>query len=200
MKWNDPFCISILGNILSDITPHDISLYKDLVISSPVYENKGGYFTTLEQNFLNDPLFSKLLKNIYHTSKEYLKEVGHKFEDIQISNSWAVISNKNNESPHHNHVNAYLSGVYYLTDGSPIEFLNPVDKLWNFYPEFNEEADDFRSYRTFQLDPIPNLLLIFPSYLPHKILPSTKDTSRISIAFNIIPKGEFGVDAAKLYL
>ena len=43
-----------------------------------------------------------------------------------------------------------------------------------------------------KIQPQKNCLLIFPSYLQHSIEKSIEDTTRYSLAFNIIPVGEYG--------
>ena len=48
--------------------------------------------------------------------------------------------------------------------------------------------------------PEEGLLIIFPSYLEHRVLPQEDLPPRYSIAFNIIPKGEFGPFTGKMFL
>jgi len=48
--------------------------------------------------------------------------------------------------------------------------------------------------------PEPKSIILFPSFLNHKVMPNETNKDRYSIAFNIIPKGEFGDTTMKLYL
>ena len=57
--------------------------------------------------------------------------------------------------------------------------------------------------RKFLLNKIPTepkSIILFPSFLNHKVMPNETNKDRYSIAFNIIPKGEFGDTTMKLYL
>ena len=43
-----------------------------------------------------------------------------------------------------------------------------------------------------EIAPIKNLLILFPSYLNHSVLPYYGTTVRKSLAFNIVPVGSYG--------
>lgn len=176
-----------------------IESYKDYINSLPLVKGDIKGICTVEQRLLNNFLFSDLKYQILKYSKEYLNELGDQFEDIQIASSWAAKPNKGISGAIHNHVNSYLSGVYYLTEGSDIEFLNPLTSLWNFHAIKNQNLENPRTFRFFSITPTVNSLILFPSFLSHYICPP-KDDKRISIAFNIIPKGEFGDITRKIYL
>jgi len=159
---------------------------------------KNGYYSN-NSNILNEYIFSNLKQTILKNVLLYLKEVGHEVEDIQISNSWANVLNKNQEIHNHIHANSYISGVFYLTESSSIKFNNPLLREENFCATkiFNE--NNYRTYTEYYINPTPGLLLIFPSWLDHSAVSSETD-NRISIAFNIIPKGKFGFPTAQINL
>ena len=192
MKFIDLYPTNIVGKVLNIYNTEDINSIKKL-IQSEKYINEGSYgYHSINQKVLEYPLLNPLKKSILKLSKEYLNKINHKFEDIQISSSWINILNKDQKIQNHDHSNSYISGVYYLNKGSNIVFYNPLDNLWSFKPDFIPNSK-------FNIEPKPNLLLIFPSFLRHSVNPSIED-DRYSIAFNIIPKGEFGPTTSKLYL
>lgn len=155
--------------------------------------------TTVDQQLLNQNLFIELKNYILHKSKEYLNQLGHVYEDLQIHNSWGVYTRPNSESSLHTHSNSYISGVYYLTQGSNITFKKPYD-LSSIVPKINQDLTNPRTLNTYSIPPQPGLLVLFPSTLQHKVEKSIGDEDRYSISFNIYPKGEFGVDTGKLFL
>ncbi len=200
MNWVNIFPVFILTHNPHDISEEHVSLYKEAIIDSPSSIANGGFLISNNQNFLENPLFDTLTQNILNLSKSYLNEMGHLFEDLQISSSWSVVFNQGGETDWHTHGNSYLSGVYYLTSGTAIGFENPLNNLLKFVPEFKSDIKSFRGQTHFKIDPTPNLLILFPSYLQHKVIKSSDNNSRMCISFNIIPKGEFGQTTQKIYL
>ena len=205
MNWIDLFPISILTDTPKDITFDDVILYKKTILEEPIIlnKNKDNFKSSLNQRILDNIIFSKISKNIINLSKKYLNEIGHNFEDVQISNSWSIIFQKGNTSELHYHKNSYISGVYYLTSGSEITFRNPHIDSYFFHPEYKDIpiiSSNFRSHPMFRIKPTPNLVILFPSFLEHIVEIHDKNEDRIGIAFNIIPKGEFGSLSSKLYL
>lgn len=159
--------------------------------------NELGSFSN-DQKVLEAPIFDKLTKEILERSRVYLKRLGHIFEDVQISNSWVNILNTTEQIQPHHHSNSYISGVFYVSEGSDIVFRNNHVDDWIFAPDF-EDTKSVEDQMAYHLTPHANLLILFPSWLPHNVLPSEKQ-GRVSVAFNIIPKGEFGRITSKVFL
>ena len=190
---------TILGEtIISDISLNEVERYK-IYLNNLEYEDNGTgkYRGTFNQQVLDEPIFSKLKAKILKYAKEYLKTQGIILEDIRIVNSWGTKTNIDERSLKHMHVNSYISGVYYLEESSNINFYNPLENKWmfNIIKEFKEDNSYTHTYKFYT--PTTNSLVIFPSYLPHEIETSKKD-SRKSISFNIIPIGSIGKNTAIL--
>tara|TARA_R110000803_G_scaffold69093_1_gene131293 strand:+ start:171 stop:800 length:630 start_codon:yes stop_codon:yes gene_type:complete len=149
-------------------------------------------YLTVNERILDGFIFKELRENILTEARLYAQECGISFEDLQICNSWGYqIGLNNNPSNFHTHANSMLSGVYYLTPGSPIEFKSnnfPISK--NPFP-FNLKNSPTPEKFFHQIAPKENLLIFFPSELEHKVTKNFID-ERFCIAFNIIPKGFFG--------
>lgn len=198
MSFIDLFPTTILSKLLNDsISIKDITSYKSYLYNETYLEGDQSRIT-VNQKLLDLPIFTSLKKQILTQSKTYLDSLGHIYEDLQISNSWGTKTNKGEQSFPHSHSNSYISGVYYLTEGSDIIFSNPL-KNPTFNPMRNYIKGNPRSYNSYSIQPQSNLLLLFSSQLVHQVEKSNID-NRLSIAFNIIPKGEFGELTQRLYL
>ena len=200
MKFIDLFPTSIFQDTIQNITDIDIISYKNFISKEHFLED--GYHmgkTSNNQQVLSNPLFKKLHDNILDSSRIYLREINHDFEDVQISCSWINLLNFNNYIRKHSHDNSYLSGVFYFDNSSPINFFHPLQNSYAFTPSPSQTQNTFRGSHYFTLTPTPKSIILFPSWLEHNVTPP-QDNNRISIAFNVIPKGEFGPTTAKLYL
>jgi len=123
----------------------------------------------------------------------YKNNIMKAYEDkFEITTSWVTKSIRGSYGQFHQHSNSMYSGVFYFEDANtPIEFesynLAPRQlsltepKEWNIW---NSKTWDFL--------PKKNQLLIFPSYLYHKIGRNYKDPERVSVAFNLFPTGKIG--------
>lgn len=103
-------------------------------------------------------------------------------------NMWFNINNVGDSNQIHTHSGSFISGVYYVkADKNQSEIV--------FYKNFTEDhiiasAGDVERYTpisgaTCRYPPRPGRLILFPSYVPHGVMPSTVDADRISIAFNL---------------
>tara|TARA_Y100001968_G_scaffold231801_1_gene214531 strand:+ start:156 stop:782 length:627 start_codon:yes stop_codon:yes gene_type:complete len=136
--------------------------------------------------------FSNLTKTIIDVSKTILDEQGYMGE-IEITNMWGNILRPQSQRAHapHSHSNNFLSGVFYIKtsdDTSPIQFFDPRPQSSVLKPRksgfniLNSDMAEFQSEIGWGV--------VFPSWLVHWV-PETKD-ERISIAWNVIVRGEYG--------
>jgi uncharacterized protein (TIGR02466 family) len=190
---------SIIGaETLDNINDKELFDIQKTLNEIPYHEASINGSTSKDQRLLDIPTFQKLKNKILNSSRKYLNHLGHIYEDIQILNSWANIIKKNQFIQNHYHANSYISGVFYVGEGSNIVFKNPLEALWSFTsPTTN---DNINTVDEIKIKPESKLLLLFPSFLQHSVDPSLVEKSRYSIAFNVIPKGEFGNNTSKLYL
>ena len=197
MKILDLFPVKLLGEVLKDISYEEINSYKNFILNDCVHIESNDFMKNTEnQSLVNLPLFLNLKNNILKYSKLYLDSLNKEYEDTQISCSWGNILLKNGKVLAHHHSNSYLSGVFYLDHGSDIVFENSSNTQ---YKAIELPTKPGFHINRFKVTPKPNLLLIFPSHLKHSVVPS-KENHRISIAFNIIPKGKFGPPSGILNL
>jgi uncharacterized protein (TIGR02466 family) len=103
-----------------------------------------------------------------------------------ILSAWANINRRGDFNQVHTHPGATWSGVYYVdhgesnpdAEGTAIHLYDPCPARTNiFFPELSASNVLFK--------PEPGLMILFPSYVPHDVLPHRGDRPRISIAFNV---------------
>ena len=138
--------------------------------------------------FLKDLLLDEFYKFSYDVMK-----YSNKF---RITTSWLTECNTGESSNYHNHNNCMYSGVFYLQakeNSGDIEFTRySNDARWILE---TTEINDFNT-TSWSWHPTPNLLLIFPSEVYHKIRKNNSDSTRYSIAFNLVPTGLIGSAAS----
>jgi hypothetical protein len=88
--------------------------------------------------------------------------------------------------PRHQHGISGISGVYWVraNEGAgPLIFYNPDPTL-----DYVAAEDWFNPYRTtiYEYMPKKGMMLLFPSYLQHEVMPSLPNVVRTTIAFNFI--------------
>jgi uncharacterized protein (TIGR02466 family) len=130
-----------------------------------------------------------ILQKFYEFKNSVLKTS----TDFVISTSWATMIKNKGYSQYHNHKNSFYSGVLYLEDvqnGGHIQFKNPMTEFGGFLTNIKEWG--IFNYEIFHVQPKKNLLILFPSYLSHKINLYSGETPRYSLAFNFVPVGIFG--------
>jgi len=133
-------------------------------------------------NFLdNVPLLKEQVLEHY---KIFLQEANAKvIPDLSLTASFLnIIKNQGFQYSHH-HPNSIISGVYYhqidRINSSHIVFENPnpvcdfVDPTGHLWPNHAEE------------EPVAGKLIMFPSWLKHRVSLSNSEYERIAIAFNI---------------
>ncbi len=139
-------------------------------------------------------LFKKLEIILYEKMDEY-RRCFLESNDYFIKNwpeetdltGWFISISKNGYLKPHNHVNGWLSGVYYVqipkkkkkSDGN-IQFC--LDNL--SYPKIDSDLP------TLEVETIESRVVLFPSSLYHRSLPFVEDTNRVCIAFDFQPKAQ----------
>lgn len=112
----------------------------------------------------------------------------YKCDRFQITSSWYNKSeaHRGMHQNYHKHTMSFFSGVYYLTEGAPTIFEDPV------YQRVNAQIEVVReNYWPFErTDAVPGKLVIFPSWLYHQSPPHVNDFDRWIISFNSLPTGK----------
>ena len=147
----------------------------------------------MKENPLGE-LHDNIIQHAYACADDF----GFQQYTLSMLNLWINVNKKGNSNASHTHPGAILSGVYYLSlpeccYGNFIFQRNPVDQhlreSWGCSDNFNRYnelvADEYDIY------PEEDRLIIFPSWLTHRVDPSAGEGERISISFNITAHSNF---------
>lgn len=177
------------------IFPTFITDYKGLsdklnIRKTDYYKNKGGQTINLQNDLYFKELKNRIklsvigiLNNFYHPKNKY---------KVDVVSMWLNSNQKNMDHPPHNHLNTFLSGVFYL-DGKENEFesLNlirpyaiPNLPIINKYNEINSNVLHIKTTK--------DKVIFFPSYLMHYVMINKNNKPRISIAFDVMLRGSYG--------
>lgn len=167
-----------------------LSKYLDSV--KHAQNGEAGGFSTDEQILDKNEFFE--VKNEIIARAEYFTKnfFGHVYNGLRIVNSWSNTVEKAENIPIHRHVNSYISGVFYLTYGSPLTFYDVTSSQFSVLPTCSDLGKYPRSWSTYTIEPKPGLLVLFPSTMYHLVSTSNDNIKRYSVAFNIYPVGKIG--------
>lgn len=140
---------------------------------------------------LNDEMI-KLSKEVENKSSEVSNNIGFNSE-VKITGYWANINRKHCYNVDHAHQGSLLSAVFYVKvpeNSGRITFLNPNALLMESYLQgknlnVNYDSVYYALSSIFTVKPKENSLIIFPSWLTHRVEPNGSDEDRISISFNL---------------
>ena len=155
----------------------NLSRFPNNIIKS----NYGGWHS--ETNLFKNPKFFELCNFIDNFCNASLGL------NVKFHQMWACINKKYDHNVIHTH-NAYqLSGVFYLKtskDCGDIVFRDPRSgALHSPHFIYNTHKKNFVDQVFEYFTPKENLIILFPSFLEHFVLPNLSDQDRISISFDL---------------
>lgn len=140
--------------------------------------------------------YPEVEKAILDEFKNVVDEFLHYPNEIIITTSWLTRAEKGHTSSLHSHKNSFWSGVYYFDDypedSGGIEFHSPLLP----FADFQVQSSSWNIYNSssWEVKPFRGKLIFFPSYVMHQIKMHNITTPRHSLAFNMVPIGEYGGD------
>lgn len=146
---------------------------------------------------LDNPELSSIrtafLKMIYSYKNEVFK---YNTTHFNMTTSWFTKSRHGQFSNSHDHKNCFISSCYYFGDNqfSNIEFNDPHQREFAFEAS---EQNEFNS-TSLQIKPTDDVMIIFPSNIPHRITTQTSKSVRYSIACNYTPVGRYGINDSQV--
>lgn len=150
--------------------------------------NRGGwhsqYFMLDQENTVQQKFALKVQEYIVRVFQLY----GWKIKDvnIRIQYMWAIINKKNDFNVVHTHPNCFLSAAYYVRASKNCgRFTVESPNIARRYAYPSIEKQNELNVDVASLDIEEGDLLIFPSYLPHKVGKNQSDEDRIVISFNV---------------
>ena len=142
--------------------------------------NKGGYQTNEIQDIeIGQPLLEKSSQLILSNYNLSNKKFG-------LTNLWINKNSKNNFNIIHNHPMSDFSGVYYhqVPENSGELIFFRGDRT-NQMMAIQQSINDKDFCACYEIQPLKNQIIVFPSHLLHMVNPNRSDEARISVSFNI---------------
>jgi len=146
--------------------------------------NKGGYQSNNIRYIKDEDLqnFISVLNRNLQSVIEQCEILGNR--KFEIGNCWVNINEKGNSNDQHYHPNSFLTGVFYFeieNDSGDLVLLRP--DLMKHYTNIMSNNENL--FQLIKVKPKKNSLIIFPSWLEHKVEPNNTNKPRISFAFNV---------------
>jgi uncharacterized protein (TIGR02466 family) len=162
-------------------------------------------FITENVTLLDDPKCLEIRNKVLNAFDDYaynLLKIKPETE-FYITTSWAVKFLPGGSAHEHSHCNSLFSGTLYLKaakETGQITF-HKHQKYLNFSSptislEFTEQ-NIFNS-STWSITPTENQIIIFPSNVMHSVDINNSKDDRVSVAFNMFVRGNFGGREAAL--
>ena len=117
-----------------------------------------------------------------------VKDMGWDLESqlVRITNMWAIINKDRAFNERHHHGNSSLSAAYYVKaeeNSGDIIFFDPRQANVFHHPT-SKEANSLNC-QVQSITPKAGTLVLFPSYLEHKVDENLSNEERIVVSFNI---------------
>ena len=137
-------------------------------------------------------LKNESLKNFI---SEISKNIGKAIKDmdwdletqiVKITSMWSIINNKDAFNERHHHGNSALSAAYYVKaeqNAGNIVFYDP--RQANVFHHPSSKQVNSVNAQVQSVTPKAGTLVLFPSYLEHKVNPNLSNNERIVISFNV---------------
>jgi len=145
------------------------------------YSNIGGWQSPSDM-LGSHPMFKDLYEDQMEALKEYTKNY---LKDVNITllNTWANINKGANYNLPHTHPNSTLSCVTYLeVPGGALIMEDPraISRMTNNNTVSHDQGSEY------VINPKQGDIIVFPSWLRHRVTPSFSDSYRVSIASNYL--------------
>lgn len=151
--------------------------------------NINGWHSTTDM--YKKPEYKLLIDELYKMQYEIYKEELLDSEPF-LGNMWANINYEGGYNIPHVHANSLFSGVYYVKckpNSGRLVCDDPRPGTQHTIPIRNKHNLPKHLLRSVEIEPIPGRLVMFPSWLWHRVSPNLSKDIRISISFNFLQKG-----------
>ena len=187
-------CPVYLVNRDSNLFPKEKKEIGKIIDKEGMYSNEGNS-ASINSYIFNDNL-KKIKQFVEQHLKTYVEQVinPRKELDFYITQSWLNVTKPGEFHHEHCHSNSIISGVFYISteQSDKIAFADPNTKVKDLIEIGFREYNTWNSTNWF-VPAIANELVLFPSWLSHKVEPNENATTdRISISFNTFVKGPLG--------
>ena len=164
------------------------------IVKEGMYRNSGN--STSNNAYIFYGKLGKIKQFCEQQIKIYVNETINPKEelDFYITQSWLNITKPGEYHHEHSHANSIISGVFYISTEEDDKFAvaDPNFKIKDIL-KFEPKMFNMWNSNNWIFPVNNNELILFPSWLVHKVDPNEKATTdRISISFNTFIKGTLG--------
>jgi len=151
------------------------------------YKSKKTQIIDLQKEKIFKPLINRIKESTLDISKNVFR-INRPYT-VDVVSLWLNINAQNTEHTSHMHQNTFLSGVFFLENTeSPLGFLRPQPiPILPIVDEYNE----FNSNKIFH-NGFKDSIVFFPSYLYHFAGVNNEKKNRLTMAFDIMLRGQYG--------
>jgi len=193
----EPRIISIFPVDLTIYQLTDTALINDTVkdLEKEAKVNVSSYDQTTQvlqtkDRLHKDQKYKQIISWITDRLNDFKNHYSYQCESFEITSCWANLSPAHSYATHqlHYHPMSFISGILYLTDGSPTYFRDPV--VQRNVNSMKLSGNPKLVPDTYGLLPDVGKLVLFPSWLEHgTIMHRLENYNRLTISFNAIPTG-----------
>lgn len=191
MKIIELFPVSIFIDVFEGDLRNEFEFVKN---QKTELRNIGGNYYSYNKNLLFEPELLNIKIFIQEKVKYYLNEYMGTSENIGITQSWLNKNPPKTKHHEHFHANSILSGVFYFQENCKITFINNNKSVMNTPLSLeSSKSTSIHNSNSYEIQiKNKNALIIFPSFLVHKVEENTNDIERYSLAFNTFVTGKIG--------
>jgi uncharacterized protein (TIGR02466 family) len=153
-------------------------------------EYRNGYTSFFSLNQIQkDAEFSELAEQILRHGRFVAQTMGFSTENppLNLTTMFGTITGKGCHHELHRHRNSLISGTYYVSankTSSRISFLDPKAGFRMHEPG-GQTGQTIFSNLEFSVQPQSGLIVMFPSFLEHRVEMQQNDIPRVGITFNL---------------
>ena len=150
--------------------------------------NVNGWHSQTDMNHKKE--YEPLIKELFQMQNEIIQEeyLNEEREPL-IGNMWANINPSGGYNQAHIHPNSLFSGAYYVKappNSGRLELMDPRPGVQQSMPPRKKVKLPRELWRETYYDAVPGRIIMFPSWLWHKVEPNKSNDIRISVSFNFI--------------
>jgi uncharacterized protein (TIGR02466 family) len=181
-----PTPLWVVDIVSADVAAFNAKLKADIeAIIAPRPKVPSGSNWQTPQDLHTRPEFADFVKLIDMATKGVAQFLKVDQYPMMVTGCWANVNPPDSYHPFHNHPNNYLSGVYYVAvpeHGPNLLFQDPRPGL--ILPPTAKQGRV--TANAYVAQSRPGRMLIFPSWLRHRVPSNEGTTDRISISFNLM--------------
>jgi uncharacterized protein (TIGR02466 family) len=156
----------------------------------------GNNFISLNRQLLELEEFKDLKVSFQAALDHYVHDILKLENKFFITDSWSTRNPQNTFHAEHFHGNSIFSGVLYVdVDGGDLELLFEPVFSKNFQFDYTIKEYNLLNSKSWSLGLKSGMLVIFPSWVSHRVSPNLNTADRRIIGFNSFTSGKFGSDS-----